>query len=113
MQTLEFVQTTARERDLMSADPSRDFSLPLTPERLSWQLEVLKWSNGELARRLNIRPSKVSAWINGRSFVPNRVAVWLEDLAQKTLAGPIGWKPGGEAGAAHHGRTSAVRSALR
>jgi hypothetical protein len=83
-------------------DPPGEFSLPLTPERLDWQLKVLNWSNGELSRRLDIRPNKASAWIAGRSFVPNRVAVWLEDLAQRTVAGPQGWAASREAGAAHH-----------
>jgi len=84
-------------------DAPGEFSLPLTPDRLNWQLEVLDWTDGELGRRLNLRQSKVSAWINGRSFVPNRVAVWLEDLVQKIIAGPEGWAGAPEAGAAHHG----------
>jgi len=89
-------------------EPPGEFSLPLSPDRLNWQLEVLDWTDGELGRRLNARQNKVSAWMNGRSFVPNRVAVWLEDLAQKIVAGPEGWAGDGKPGAAHHARTDAL-----
>jgi hypothetical protein len=108
--------------DLSIPDPPCEFSLPLKPERLLWQLDVLDWSDGDLSRRVGIRSSKVSAWVNGRSFVPNQVAEWLEDLAQRTVSagiaelmrkGPDRWQGGKDAGAAYHGLSADRKQAER
>jgi hypothetical protein len=71
-----------------------EFSLPLSGARLQWQLEVLGWSQGELARRLDLRPTKVTQWANGSSFPPNRVGIWLEMLARSMVwnAQPPMWR---------------------
>lgn len=73
-------------------EPDR-FSLPLTPERMRWQIEIIGWDKQELVRRLGVKPSKVTAWLMGKSFVPDNVAVWLERLALtvKQMPVPEGW----------------------
>jgi hypothetical protein len=70
-------------------DQPCDFALPLPTARLWWQLEVLGWSRHELARRLDIKAAKVSQWLDGSSFAPNRVGVWLEMLSQMIIANPV------------------------
>jgi len=93
-------------------EPPGEFSLPLTPERLKWQLDVIGWGRGEVAHRLDIDDRKVAAWVVGRSFCPNLVAVWLEKLAQKMLVDPVppDWnerEPGRTAAKhGHYGRNS-------
>lgn len=71
----------------------KPFSLPLTKERLNWQLDVLGWSRNELARRTDVSMSKAAQWVSGKSFVPNRLAVWLEmlALAMVGLGRPLLW----------------------
>jgi transcriptional regulator with XRE-family HTH domain len=61
------------------------FTLPLTTQRLNWQLDVLGWSRNELARRTEVSNSKAAQWVQGKSFLPNRIAVWLEMLTQAML----------------------------
>ena len=62
------------------------FQLPISKERLNWQLEVLGRSHQELARRTDVSHSKAANWVSGRSFMPNRLAVWPEMLTQAMLA---------------------------
>ena len=71
-----------------------EFSLPLDYRRAQWQLEVIGWSRQELARRLDVSPTKVANWMQGRSFMPNRVGIWLEQLALTMMAlpGPLLWE---------------------
>jgi transcriptional regulator with XRE-family HTH domain len=73
--------------------PPVPFSLPLPHERLNWLLEVLGWTQPELAKRLDLSSSKVNTWIKGRSKPPNIVAIWLEMLAQTMMANakPLLW----------------------
>jgi hypothetical protein len=70
-------------------DPPDELTLPISCEHIEWCLEVLGWSHGELARRLDVNPNKVSKWIGGKSHMPNRVAVWLEMLARVMHAMPV------------------------
>jgi ribosome-binding protein aMBF1 (putative translation factor) len=74
-------------------DPPVEFSLPMPAERIQWALDVIGWSHGELARRLEVEPSKVSKWAGGKSYMPNRVAIWLEMLAgvMQVMPKPILW----------------------
>jgi len=69
--------------------PPGEFTLPLTPERLHWQLDVIGWGRGELAHRLDLSDGKIANWVRGHSFVPNVVAIWLEDLAQTLATKPV------------------------
>lgn len=74
--------------------PPVPFSLPLDHQRAQWQLEVIGWSRQELGRRLDVSPTKVANWMTGRSFMPNRVSIWLEQLALTMMAlpGPLLWE---------------------
>jgi hypothetical protein len=78
--------------------------LPLTAERLSWQLDVLEWSRQELARRTEVSSTKAQKWVTGQSFMPNRIAIWLEHLAQVMLAigKPMLWTRDPRMAAAKH-----------
>jgi hypothetical protein len=80
------------------------FTLPLPADRLNWQLEVLGWSRQELARRLEVSSSKAAHWCQGVSFMPNRVAIWMETKAQVMLAhpAPLMWHRDPRIGAAKH-----------
>ena len=40
---------------------------PVTPEVVKWAIDESGWSVGELAERLKVEPSAVSAWANGSS----------------------------------------------
>jgi plasmid maintenance system antidote protein VapI len=55
--------------------------VPLQAERLRWLLEVIGWSRGELARRLDIAESSAAQMCQGKRNIPNRAAVWLETPA--------------------------------
>ena len=81
-----------------------EFSLPLSAERLQWQLQIIGWSHGELARRLDTKPSKITHWASGVSMPPNRVAVWLEMLARSMVwnAQPPMWNYDPEVAAEKH-----------
>lgn len=74
--------------------PPVPFSLPLDYRRAQWQLEVIGWSRQELGRRLDVSPTKIANWLTGRSFMPNRVGIWLEQLAltMMVLPGPLLWE---------------------
>lgn len=69
------------------------FSLPLPGERLTWLLVLIGWDREELAWRLDIPTRTVAAWEKGGSFIPNRVAIWLEMLARTMAANaiPVDW----------------------
>jgi hypothetical protein len=62
--------------------------VPLQAERLQWLLEVIGWSRGELARRLDIADSFAAQMCEGKRKIPNRAAVWLETLAAIHLSMP-------------------------
>jgi DNA-binding transcriptional regulator YiaG len=58
-------------------------------------LKRLGWSNGELARRLNVREMSVSQWINGRRGIPDNLAEWLVEMVDhmdRAPPLPRGWK---------------------
>jgi transcriptional regulator with XRE-family HTH domain len=88
-------------------EPPDGFTLPLSSAHLAWQLDMIGWSDGELARRLNVAPTKVSKWRRGKSNIPNQVALWLETLAQMvtSIPNPIGWCPDKTMGRQHHAGT--------
>jgi transcriptional regulator with XRE-family HTH domain len=85
-------------------EPPDGFTLPLSSVHLAWQLDMIGWSDGELARRLNVAPNKVSRWRLGKSNIPNQVALWLETLAciVTSIPNPIGWCPDKTVGRQHH-----------
>lgn len=85
-------------------EPPGKFALPMTTERINWCLEVLGWSRSELARRLDVSDATASQMIRGKRFTPNRVAVWLESLAQmvRALPTPFLWHEGAGAAAQRH-----------
>jgi hypothetical protein len=95
-------------------EPPDGFALPLTPEHLAWQLDMIGWSAGELARRLNVPDHKVVVWIRGKSNIPNQVALWLETLAHivTSIPMPIGWRPDKSIGRAHHAGDKLERGPL-
>lgn len=67
--------------------------LPMSAERLAWLLWIIGSSPNELARRLDIAPETARQMRSGRRNVPNRVALWLEGLAELHLQywQPEGW----------------------
>lgn len=92
-------------------EPPDDFTLPLSAAHLRWQMEMVGWSDGELAGRLNVDESKVYAWRRAKSNIPNHVAVWLETLAYivTSIPMPIGWQPDKSVGRAHHAGAQLAR----
>lgn len=84
--------------------PPGKFSLPMTHERLNWCLDVLGWSRGELARRLDISDSTAGQMTTGKRNIPNRMAVWLETLAQmqRAMPAPFFWQEGSGTGRQRH-----------
>jgi transcriptional regulator with XRE-family HTH domain len=65
-----------------------EFSIPMTAERLRWCLDVIGWSKNEFANRLTVSHTTGAQWANGRRNIPNRVAIWIDSLAQVHLALP-------------------------
>lgn len=45
---------------------------------LGAMLDVLGWSQAELARRVDVHPNTVSGWSTGRTNVPGPVRAYLE-----------------------------------
>lgn len=45
-------------------------------------LDVLGWSAGELARRVDVRDSTVNRWLAGTREAPPAIVAWLEGLAR-------------------------------
>ena len=84
--------------------PPGKFALPMTPERLTWCLDVLGWSRGELARRLDVSEGTTSQMTTGKRNIPHRLAVWLETLAQmqRALPAPFFWQEGSTSGRQRH-----------
>jgi len=64
------------------------FTLPMTTERMNWCLDAIGWSVGELSRRLDISDASARQMTTGKRFIPYRVAVWLETLAQMMMSIP-------------------------
>ena len=63
-------------------------SLPMSKERLGWNLECIGWGPAELARRLDVDERNVSRWLQGKKELPDRVAVWIETLRGIIMALP-------------------------
>jgi transcriptional regulator with XRE-family HTH domain len=81
-----------------------EFTIPMTAERLRWCMAAVGWSRGELARRLNINESTVAHMVQGKRFIPNRIAIWLDTLANVVLSMPTPhlWQEGRTIGAQRH-----------
>lgn len=81
-----------------------EFTLPMRPERLTWCLDVLGWTRGELARRLCISETTAAQMTKGTRNIPHRVAVWIDTLTRIMLAlpEPIFWSDGEGIGRARH-----------
>lgn len=74
-------------------------ALPMSPDRLRWCMQAIGWSQEELARRLDKDPASIRQMARGRRQIPYVVAVWLEQLAARSLGDasfyqPPGWTPG-------------------
>lgn len=66
----------------------------MTPHRLRECLVLLRWSQRELARALEINEATVRKWARGALPIPGPVEPWLESLAavHAALPSPKGWK---------------------
>jgi DNA-binding XRE family transcriptional regulator len=64
----------------------------MTPERLQECLNVLAWSQTDLADRLGVSPRTTRSWCNGRRVVPDNVALWISDIALRVQQKPEGWQ---------------------
>lgn len=58
--------------------------------RLRECLMIIRWQADDLADELGCRQREVSAWLDGRAFVPLLVAAWVEALvkAHRSLPRP-------------------------
>jgi transcriptional regulator with XRE-family HTH domain len=76
----------------------------MTPARLRWCLERIGWSRQELARRLTINESTVAHMVQGKRFIPNRLAIWVDTLANLMIAlpRPYLWQENSTIGAMRH-----------
>lgn len=71
-------------------------ALPMTALRLTWCLDMLGWSVGELARRLHANDGGVRKMARGSAPIPNQVAVFMEVAVAHALSGPLmppNWRP--------------------
>jgi len=61
------------------------------------------WSPAELARRLGTSESKVEHYTTGKSFVPHRLALWMQGISNymANVGLPIGWDDNQRAGDKH------------
>lgn len=55
---------------------------PQVISRFSIQLTKLRWSQAELARRIDVHPNTVSHWVTGKRPIPGAVKAYV-DLALK------------------------------
>jgi hypothetical protein len=58
----------------------------MTAVRLKWNLKCIGWSPNELAVRLDINERTAQKWVAGKSFVPHRIAVWIEEVRAIVMA---------------------------
>ncbi len=58
-------------------------------ERLRWACEILGWTPGALAKRLNINETSARDWWNERRNIPAQVGPWLEALIVPHLEFPL------------------------
>ncbi|MCP1243866.1 helix-turn-helix domain-containing protein [Acetobacter lambici] len=66
----------------------------MTPERLKECLELIGWSQHELAKRVEADKQLVSEWVLGTSDIPASIAAWLETLGQihAKFPNPKSWR---------------------
>lgn len=64
----------------------------MTPERFRECLDAIGWTGRELARRLEVDERQVRRWSSG-SEMPQRVADWIEALAEAHQANPPPGRP--------------------
>lgn len=69
-------------------EESEPFLLPMSKDRLRWNLECIGWSPGELARRLDVNERSMLNWLSGKKVIPDRVAVWIETVRALITALP-------------------------
>jgi transcriptional regulator with XRE-family HTH domain len=60
----------------------------MSPHRLRACLEILGWSQRELAAQVGVDPRQVVRWISGAAIVPLSTEAWLENLVALHLANP-------------------------
>jgi hypothetical protein len=84
--------------------PPAKFTIPMKHQRLEWCLQVIGWSRGELARRLDVSETTAKTLVNGKRNIPANIAVWLETLASMHLAlpAPHFWHENADVGALRH-----------
>lgn len=84
--------------------PPTKFSMPMKAPRLLWCLEVIGWSRGELARRLDVSETTAKTFVNGKRNIPANLAIWLETLASMHMAlpAPHFWHENADVGALRH-----------
>jgi hypothetical protein len=69
-------------------DPPVPFSLPYKGERLRWALQVLGWTKFTLAKRLEMMNSgSISQMLLNHCYIPEPLALWIEEAAALALAG--------------------------
>jgi hypothetical protein len=61
----------------------------MTPTRLHECLQILGWSQRELADRIGMGERNARRWAKGEIEVPAAIAVWLESLAAVFAAHPV------------------------
>lgn len=49
---------------------------------LSQKLDILKWKQADLSRRIKVSQNAISAWMTGKSDVPEVVLLYLELLCE-------------------------------
>ena len=66
----------------------------MTPDRLRTCLDLIGWSQRQLAGILAIQFSSVQRWANGQTAIPPQVAEWLERVAATHEQNPLpeGWR---------------------
>jgi transcriptional regulator with XRE-family HTH domain len=60
----------------------------VSPYRLRICLEILSWSQRDLAAKLGVDPKQVQRWMAGASLVPLSTESWLEGLVLAHQAHP-------------------------
>jgi ribosome-binding protein aMBF1 (putative translation factor) len=66
----------------------------MTPDALADAMRTLGWGVPDLAQRVPCSVRAVRRWLAGSAPIPDAVARWVADLAQRAAQGPDG--AGGE-----------------
>lgn len=74
-------------------EPAFEMRYPMSAERFYFCQRCIGWTDGEMARRLQIDESSVRRMRKGWKFIPRAVAIWLEHLAaiHRAMPQPPGW----------------------